>query len=100
MQVGGCALVAMWLAGESSRAWVQAQDAGTWVTAWGSSHQAIGDARVTNATVRLIARTAIPGDAVRIRLDNTFGVEPLAIGRVFIGTAPAAPRSFPGRTVR
>ena len=96
MHVGGCALVAMWLAGEGSRAWIQAQDAGTWVTAWGSSHQTIGDARVTNATVRLIARTTIPGDAVRIRLDNTFGVEPLAIGRAFIGHRARGASLVPG----
>lgn len=56
-----------------------------WVTGWSTSHQALGDAAVTNATVRLIARVTIPGDRVRIRLDNTFGREPLTIGRAFVG---------------
>jgi lysophospholipase L1-like esterase len=33
----------------------------------------------------MIARVTIPGDAVRIRLDNTFGTEPLVIGRATVG---------------
>jgi lysophospholipase L1-like esterase len=40
---------------------------------------------VTNATVRMIARVTIPGDAVRIRLDNTYGTSPLAIGNAYVG---------------
>jgi len=57
----------------------------TWVTGWGTSQQALGDARIANATVRMIARTTIPGDRVRIRLDNTFSAEPVTIGRAYIG---------------
>ena len=57
----------------------------TWVTGWGASQQALGDTQITNATVRMIARVTIPGDSVRIRLDNTFGTEPVTIGRAYIG---------------
>ncbi|MEP7306282.1 MAG: GDSL-type esterase/lipase family protein [Acidobacteriota bacterium] len=57
----------------------------TSVTAWGASQQALADTRITNATVRMIARVTIPGDAVRIRLDNTFGAEPVTIGRAYVG---------------
>ena len=57
----------------------------TWVTAWGTSQQTLGDAQITNATVRLIARVTIPGDNLRIRLDNTFGMTPLTIGRAYVG---------------
>src|SRR5213593_4027043 len=56
-----------------------------WVTAWGASQQGLGEAKVTNATVRMIARVTIPGDSVRIRLDNTFGTSPLAIGKAYVG---------------
>lgn len=56
-----------------------------WVTSWATSQQALGDTVVSGATVRMIARTTIGGSAVRIRLDNTFGREPLDIGRVFVG---------------
>ena len=56
-----------------------------WVTAWGTSQQALADTRITNATVRMVARVTLPGDAIRVRLDNTFGVEPVAIGRATVG---------------
>jgi hypothetical protein len=56
-----------------------------WVTAWGTSQQTLGDARVTNATLRLIARTTVGGDAVRLRFDNTFGTEPVSLAGVRVG---------------
>lgn len=59
--------------------------ASAWVTAWGTSQQTLGEATVTNATVRLIARVTVPGDGVRIRLDNSYGTEPVRIGRAFVG---------------
>ena len=55
-----------------------------WVTAWGTSHQALAEARISNATVRMIARVTIPGDSIRIRLDNTFGTVPVTFGSVTI----------------
>ncbi len=33
----------------------------------------------------MIARVTVPGDNIRIRLDNTFGAEPVTIGRAFVG---------------
>jgi lysophospholipase L1-like esterase len=62
-----------------------AASAGKWVAAWGTSQQALGTAPVTNATVRMIARVTIAGSGVRIRLDNTFGTEPVTIGRASVG---------------
>ena len=45
-----------------------------WVTAWGTSQQGLAaQTKITNASVRKIARVTLPGDAVRIRLDNTIG---------------------------
>jgi lysophospholipase L1-like esterase len=57
----------------------------TWVAAWGTSQQVLGNTPVTNATVRMISRVTIPGGRVRIRLDNTFGTEPVTIGHASIG---------------
>ena len=53
-----------------------------WVAAWGSSMQSAspGNWTVTNATVRLLARSTISGEQVRVRLENTFGDDPLTIG--------------------
>ncbi len=59
--------------------------AASWVTAWGTSQQTLGTAPISNATVRLIARVTIPGRAVRVRLDNTFGTVPLDIARAAVG---------------
>ena len=33
----------------------------------------------------MIARVTIPGDALRIRIDNSFGMKPLRIARAFLG---------------
>jgi lysophospholipase L1-like esterase len=59
--------------------------AGRWITAWGTSLQGLGTAALTNTTVRMIARVTSAGDAVRIRLDNTFGTSPLSVGRAYVG---------------
>src|SRR5262245_59860294 len=61
------------------------QPAPRWVTTWGTSQQALGTTPVSNATVRMIARTSIGGETIRVRLDNAFGREPLAIGGATIG---------------
>src|SRR5687768_10938226 len=59
--------------------------AGTrWVTAWSTSQQTLGEAQITNATLRMIARVTAPGDAIRIRLDNTLGTQPVTIGRAVV----------------
>jgi lysophospholipase L1-like esterase len=72
----------------SASSWGAAQGStgrATWVTAWGTAQQTLGDTQIANATVRLIARVTIPGDNVRIRLDNTFGTTPVTIGRAYVG---------------
>jgi lysophospholipase L1-like esterase len=56
-----------------------------WITAWGTSQQGLGTTSISNATVRMIARVTIPGEAVRVRLDNTFGTTPLAIRKAYVG---------------
>lgn len=61
-----------------------APGAGGWVTAWATSQQALGDTSVSNATVRLIARVTVPGETVRIRLDNGYGADSVRIGRASI----------------
>jgi lysophospholipase L1-like esterase len=68
-----------------------APSAGTWVTAWGTSQQVLTETGITNTTVRLIARVTIPGDAVRIRLDNSFSQDSVKIGRAFVGIRVQGP---------
>lgn len=71
-------------AGTGSRA-LQSRPSTPWVTAWATSQQTLGTTTIANATVRLIARVTIGGDAVRIRLDNSFGTSPLRIGAAQVG---------------
>jgi lysophospholipase L1-like esterase len=67
-----------------------------WVTGWGTSQQTLGMTAISNATVRMIARVTIPGEAVRIRLDNTYGTAPVTVGKAFVGWRRAGATIFPG----
>jgi lysophospholipase L1-like esterase len=57
---------------------------GQWITSWGSSMQGLSSGTLTNATVQMIARPTIAGDAVRVKLENTFSAQPLTIGAASI----------------
>src|SRR5882762_3698555 len=61
-----------------------------WTTAWGTSQQVLGQTRMSNATLRLIARVTAPGDAIRLRFDNTFGTAPVTFGKVSAGPRQSA----------
>jgi lysophospholipase L1-like esterase len=67
-----------------------AQTESGWTTAWGTSQQALGQMRASNATFRLIARVTAPGDAIRLRFDNTFGTAPVTFGKVSVGPRQSA----------
>ena len=71
-----------------------------WVTAWATSQQGLGQDGVTDATVRLIARVTAGGESVRVRLDNTYGTEPLQIGSAFIGQRQRGPALLSGSNMQ
>src|SRR3989442_4778668 len=79
------AAILVLFAGSALVAQERGSASGKWITAWGSSQQALGMTTVTNATVRMIARVTIAGESVRIRLDNTYGTSPLSIGKASLG---------------
>src|ERR1700736_3395556 len=62
-----------------------------WVTAWATSQQGLGPTKISNATIRMIARVTVPGDGVRVRLDNTFGTAPVTFGKATIGLRARGP---------
>jgi lysophospholipase L1-like esterase len=69
-----------------------AQDnAPAWVTSWSTSQQGLSKAPVDNATLRLIARVTLPGEAVRVRLDNSFGTQPVSFSHVTIAPRVRGP---------
>ena len=63
----------------------QQQRPARWITAWGTSQQALGATGLSDVTVRMIARVTIAGEAVRIRLDNAYGASPLSVGKAYVG---------------
>jgi lysophospholipase L1-like esterase len=67
-----------------------AQTGPGWITAWGTSQQVLGQTRMSNATLRLIARVTAPGDAIRLRFDNTFGTAPVTFGKISAGPRQSA----------
>jgi lysophospholipase L1-like esterase len=81
------AAASVWLSTEAV-----ARDADqAWVTAWATSQQGLGAGKISNATVRMIARVTIPGESVRVRLDNTFGTAPVVFGKASIGLRARGP---------
>lgn len=95
-------LVAAGLALSIAAATAEQTPGARWVTAWGTSQHGLGNATMTDATVRLIARITASGESVRIRLDNTYGTTPLVVGAASLGEPMIGPRLTPGsnRSVR
>ena len=71
-----------------------------WVTAWATSQQGLGQDGVTDATVRLIARVTAGGESVRVRLDNTYGTEPLQLGSIYVGQRQRGPALLSGSNMQ
>jgi lysophospholipase L1-like esterase len=55
-----------------------------WVTSWSTSQQGLAQQAIANTTLRLIARVTLPGDAVRVRFDNSFGSQPVTFSHVTV----------------
>jgi lysophospholipase L1-like esterase len=69
-----------------------------WVATWSTSNAAVPDpATFKNQTIREIIHTSVGGQAVRIRLANTFGTQAVTFDSVYVGLqksgASLVPRS-------
>ena len=76
------------------------QPTARWITAWATSQQGLGQEAVTDATVRLIARVTAGGESVRVRLDNTYGTDPLQIGSAYVGQRQRGPALLSGSNLQ
>ncbi|MGW5720183.1 GDSL-type esterase/lipase family protein [Amycolatopsis sp. NPDC003865] len=56
-----------------------------WFTAWAQSQDGHADAPVSDRSLRMITHLSQGGDAVRVRLQNTFGTGPLTVGHATAG---------------
>lgn len=77
---------------------------GGWFTSWAESQQGLAAVTLDNQSVRMVTHLSQGGDAVRVRLQNTFGTSPLTVDRTTVGhsTGQAAvtdvrPVTFSGR---
>ncbi|SDT49477.1 GDSL-type esterase/lipase family protein [Jiangella sp. DSM 45060] len=52
---------------------------------WTASSSLLEDVRIENQTVRMVVRTSIGGDDLRLRLTNAFGLTPVTFGEVTVG---------------
>ena len=82
--------------GAASGGSAQETEGTRWVTAWATSQQGLATTRITNATVRMIARVTAGGESVRVRLDNTFGTDLLVIGAAYVGPVMRGAALAPG----
>lgn len=60
-----------------------------WFTSWAQSQDGRADAPVTSQTLRMITHLSQGGEAVRVRLQNTFGTGPLTVGHATAGLTTA-----------
>lgn len=66
-----------------------------WRVAWGSA-MAWGYGTASDVTVRDLATVGVGGTAIRVRISNVFGNEPLAIGAASVGLDAGGPAVVPG----
>src|ERR1700747_870978 len=71
-------------------------EAKNWVSTWLASPQLSPDQVFSDQTLRLIVHTSIGGDLVRVRLSNTFGVQPITLGEVHIALRSKGAAIVPG----
>ena len=71
-----------------------------WVGSWGAAPFAPGrrnaEQAFSDGTLRQLVRTSIAGEALRLRISNEFGTEPLAIGAVHVALSAGGAAIQPG----
>ena len=75
---------------------------GHWVASWAASPMSgvtpTGTTSFADKTIRNIIYTSAGGNAFRVRLTNTFGTQPLAVGAVSVGVVLDGAQLLPGTT--
>ncbi|MET7620641.1 SGNH/GDSL hydrolase family protein [Streptomyces sp. NPDC005408] len=66
------------------------------VVTWAASTDLIAPAATQDRTYRLVVRTSVGGSALRIRLSNAFGDQPVTFGRAFAGLRASGAALVPG----
>lgn len=93
--VGAALVVALGL-GLSTPA--QARGGQQWFTSWGASAHSLAPDTITvsDSTVRMIIRSGVTGNALRVKIENTLGNVPLEIGAAAIAMRDTGASIVPG----
>lgn len=68
-----------------------------WVATWSTATAEVPNPKIfKNQTIREIVHTSIGGSAVRIRLANSFGTQPVTFDAVYLGLQKSAASLVPG----
>ncbi|GEM_PF-920110 len=81
--------------GPADGAVAAADDAG-WFTSWAQSQQRVSTKNFANQSMRMVTRLSQGGDAVRIRLQNQFGVGPVVIDQTSLALSAGGPAIVAG----
>ena len=76
------------------------QVAAHWVGSWGAAPALPNGPEVTNQTVRQVVRLSLGGPALRIRISNELGTQPLVIGAAHVARPGDAPGTIDPATDR
>ncbi|HEX8868476.1 MAG TPA: GDSL-type esterase/lipase family protein [Lentzea sp.] len=68
-----------------------------WVTAWAQSQERLSATPLRDQSIRMITHLSQGGSAIRIRLQNTFGRQPLTIDHVTVAISTPREVTFAGR---
>jgi lysophospholipase L1-like esterase len=73
-----------------------------WFTAWGTSAHSLAPATITvsDATVRMIVRAGVTGNALKVKIENTLGIEPLRIDAASVALRDSGAALLPGSSRR
>jgi len=92
-------MLVLFAAASSSSAASGDNEPGDRVQSWAVGHIAplpAVTAQYNNVTLREIVHTSVGGDAVRVRIANTFGTSPLVIGAAHVAVAGSGSSIVPG----
>jgi lysophospholipase L1-like esterase len=92
-------MIALFAGVSSSSAASVDNEPGDRVQSWAVGHIAplpAVTAQYSNVTLREIVHTSVGGDAVRVRIANTFGTSPLVIGAAHVAVAGSGSSIVPG----
>ncbi|WP_328608697.1 GDSL-type esterase/lipase family protein [Amycolatopsis sp. NBC_00345] len=62
-----------------------------WFTSWAQSQQGLAGVTLNHQSLRMITHLSQGGDAIRVRVQNTFGTAPLTVDQVTAGRSAGAP---------